>query len=326
VIIDTARFVTAERPFWEELANLLEQLRNDPERHLSFEQVQRLHYLYERCSADLSRVGTFSGEPHLRQSLEALVAQAYAQIHETRAPLRVQWKSVLLAFPRAFRRHLAAFRLAVAATVVGAVFGGFAIRQDPQAKAVLMPFPALLVSPAERVRQEESAKTDRLQGRKASFSADLMTHNVRVTMVALAAGISWGAGTLILLFYNGVLLGAVVADYVAGGQAAFLAGWLLPHGSIEIPAILIGGQAGFVLASALIGWGGRETRADRFRAVSHDLFALAGGAAAMLVWAGAIESFVSQYHEPVLPYGLKIGFGVCELLALAAFLWLAGRE
>jgi len=326
VIIDTARFVHAERPYWEELAKLLEQMKNDPERRLSFEEVQRLHYLYERSSADLSRVGTFSAEPRLRQSLEALVAQAYAQIHETRAPLKVRWKSLLTAFPLAFRRHTAAFKLSVAATLVGALFGGFAIRQDPKAKAVLMPFPNLMVSPAERVKQEESVKTDRMQGHKASFSADLMTHNIRVTMFAMAAGITWGAGTLILLFYNGVLLGAVVADYVAGGQSAFLAGWLLPHGSIEIPAILIGGQAGFVLASALIGWGGRETRAERFRAVSHDLFVLIGGAAVMLIWAGAIESFVSQYHQPVLPYALKIGFGGCELVALTAFLALAGRE
>jgi uncharacterized membrane protein SpoIIM required for sporulation len=213
----------------------------------------------------------------------------------------------------------------VAATLVGAAFGWFVIYQDPSAKAVLMPFPHLLVSPAERVKQEESVKHDRLEGKKASFSADLMTHNIRVTIFAMAAGISWGAGTLILLFYNGVLLGAVMADYVAGGQAAFLAGWLLPHGSIEIPAIVIGGQAGFVLASALIGWGGRETRAERFRAISHDLFALIGGAGVMLVWAGLIEAFVSQYHQPVIPYGLKIGFGCCELIALAAFLKSAVR-
>jgi uncharacterized membrane protein SpoIIM required for sporulation len=326
VIIDTARFVGAERPYWDELAKLLEQLKNDPERRLSFEEVQRFHYLYERSSADLSRVGTFSADPHLRRSLEALVAQAYAQIHETRAPIRVRWKNLLTVFPQAFRRHAAAFQLAVAATLIGALFGGFAIRQDPRAKAVLMPFPGLMLSPADRVKQEESAKNDRMQGHKASFSAELMTHNIRVTMFAMAAGITWGAGTLILLFYNGVLLGAVVADYVAGGQSAFLAGWLLPHGSIEIPAILIGGQAGFVLASALIGWGTRETRAERFRAVSHDLFALIGGAAVMLIWAGAVESFVSQYHQPVLPYALKIGFGACELVALTAFLWLVGRE
>jgi hypothetical protein len=46
----------------------------------------------------------------------------------------------------------------------------------------------------------------------------------------------------------------------------------------------------------------------------------------MLVWAGLIEAFFSQYHAPVLPYELKIGFGILELLLLALFLGLAGHS
>ena len=38
-----------------------------------------------------------------------------------------------------------------------------------------------------------------------------------------------------------------------------------------------------------------------------------------------VEAFISQYHQPVLPYSLKIGFGICQLAALAGFLALAGR-
>ena len=65
----------------------------------------------------------------------------------------------------------------------------------------------------------------------------------------------WGVGTIVMLFYNGVILGAVTVDYIRAGQTKFLAGWLLPHGAVEIPSILIAGQAGLVLALALIGWG-----------------------------------------------------------------------
>jgi hypothetical protein len=49
-----------------------------------------------------------------------------------------------------------------------------------------------------------------------------------------------------------------------------------------------------------------------------------GGVAVMLVWAGIIESFFSQYHEPLVPYAVKIGFGIVELLALTIFLSRAG--
>jgi hypothetical protein len=44
----------------------------------------------------------------------------------------------------------------------------------------------------------------------------------------------------------------------------------------------------------------------------------------MLIWAGIIEAFFSQYHEPVLPYAVKIAFGLIELALLWVFL-LRGR-
>ena len=47
---------------------------------------------------------------------------------------------------------------------------------------------------------------------------------------------------------------------------------------------------------------------------------LIGGVAVMLVWAGIVESFFSQYHQPVVPYWLKIAFGCVEFAALVWFL------
>jgi protein-S-isoprenylcysteine O-methyltransferase Ste14 len=64
----------------------------------------------------------------------------------------------------------------------------------------------------------------------------------------------------------------------------------------------------------------------RFRKIAPDLAHLAGGMAVLLVWAGIIESFFSQYHAPILPYSVKIAFGVVEIAALAWFLYFCGRE
>jgi uncharacterized membrane protein SpoIIM required for sporulation len=126
---------------------------------------------------------------------------------------------------------------------------------------------------------------------------------------------------VILLFYNGVVLGAVIFDYFRAGQSVFLMGWLLPHGVIEIPAILIAGQAGLLLGQALIGWSSKENLSQRLRSVTGSLVTLISGAALLLIWAGLVEAFFSQYHEPVLPYQFKIVFGLMELLALLTFLF-----
>jgi uncharacterized membrane protein SpoIIM required for sporulation len=211
--------------------------------------------------------------------------------------------------------------------MIGVVFGGIALACDPEAKAVIMPFSHLNGDPAERVAKEEKQEnSDRLDGRKTTFAGELMTHNTRVTLTAMAMGMTWGVGTLVLMFYNGVILGAVAADYMLAGQTTFLLGWLLPHGVVEIPAMLVGGQAGFVLAGALLGRGRRKTLAARLREATPDVVTLCFGAAFMLVWAGVVESFLSQYHAPVVPYAVKIAFGLVEGTALTWFLVRAGRE
>ena len=208
---------------------------------------------------------------------------------------------------------------------MGAFFGGAAVAFDPDAKAAIAPFPHLLQNPAERVKEEESKTNPMLATSKSRFSAALITNNTKVSILALALGVTWGIGTLILLFYNGVVLGAVIFDYVRAGQSVFLMGWLLPHGVIEIPAILIAGQAGLLLGQALIGWNSTENLAHRLRSVTGSLVTLISGAALLLIWAGLVEAFFSQYHEPILPYPFKIVFGLFELAALLTFLMFHGQ-
>jgi uncharacterized membrane protein SpoIIM required for sporulation len=328
VIVDLQKFITNERLVWAELEKMLNRLEASPDEQLPLAQVQRFHLLYERTAADLARITTYSSEPETRRFLENLVARAYGEIHETREKQRrffpLQW--FFKTWPQTFRRHIRAFYLSVAITIAGCAFGGLAIAFDPDAKPVLMPFSHLLQDPAKRVAEEENASGDRLEGRKTSFSAQLMTHNTKVSIFTLALGMTWGIGTMIMLFYNGVILGAVAVDYIHAGETKFLLGWLMPHGVVEIPAILIAGQAGLMLAFALIGRGSRATLRTRLREISGDVSTLIFGVGLMLVWAGFIEAFLSQYHEPIIPYNVKIAFGCVELVLLFLFLGKSGTD
>jgi uncharacterized membrane protein SpoIIM required for sporulation len=189
-----------------------------------------------------------------------------------------------------------------------------------------LPFGHGQQTPTQRVQKEMEDQGKKISQARGRFSAELMTHNTQVAFFTLGLGMTWGLGTIVMLFYNGVILGAVALDYVVDGQLVFLMGWILPHGSVEIPAILLAGQAGLVLGHALIGWGNRLPRRLRLRAVLPDMVTMAGGVAVLLVWAGIVESFFSQYHEPVVPYALKIAFGVVQLGALTLFLWRGGAN
>ena len=255
MIIDLPRFAALERPYWTELQTIIDRLERDPETKLNLEEARRFHYLYERTASDLARVATFSGERETHAYLESLVARAYAEIHESRSkPKRLHPLDWLLkTFPQTFRKQWVFFQLALAITLAGVLLGGFAIALDPTAKQVILPFSHLQGNPSDRVAQEEQATKDHLAGHKATFSSYLMTHNIHVSIMTLALGITYGLGSMILLFYNGVILGGVITDYCLSGQITFLTGWLLPHGSVEIPAILIAGQAGLLLAGGHVG-------------------------------------------------------------------------
>ena len=63
----------------------------------------------------------------------------------------------------------------------------------------------------------------------------------------------------------------------------------------------------------------------QLREVSRDVVTLSFGFALLLVWAGFVESFLSQYHEPVIPYAAKIAFGAIELALLVLYLSKSGR-
>jgi uncharacterized membrane protein SpoIIM required for sporulation len=246
MIVNLEKFIAEERPRWERLDTMLRKLAEDPWRKLAVGEARELELLYQRAAADLARLSTYAAEPEARAYLESLVARGHAEIHGARGE-GGRWRPrewFARTLPRTFRRQLRSFWFAVALTFAGTGFGAAALALDPEAKQVLMPFEHLRGSPTDRVAREQADRGEGLSDRKARFSGMLMTHNTQVTLTAMALGMSFGIGTLVLLFYNGAMLGAVAIDYMMAGQTTFLFGWLLPHGAVEIPAILVGGQAG----------------------------------------------------------------------------------
>ena len=322
MIIDLAKFVEKERPRWTEFESLLDAHARGAAASWDLDTATRFYFLYEKVSSDLVKITTFSGERELRAYLGALVARGYSAIHaRARHSHRfsfLHW--ALSGFPETFRKTIGAFYVALLVTVLGCLFGGVAVMVDKDAKDAIFPreLSHVRIKPGERVEQEEKQTHPDSRGHGA-FAAYLISNNTRVSINALALGLTAGIGTILLLFFNGVMLGAIVVDYVAAGYGAFVAGWLLPHGVIEIPAILIASQAGLILGDCILRPGGMS-RMARLRARMPDIVSLIGGVAMLLVWAGIIESFFSQYHAGVLPYWFKISFGLVEGAVLAAYL------
>jgi uncharacterized membrane protein SpoIIM required for sporulation len=328
VILDLERFQQQAQPRWRDLESLLAAVEGRPDHRLNSAEAEQLQELYAQAAADLNRVTHGALAQELRQYLERLVARAYAELYFA-PPVRSEiwqprrWLRIFTAFPETFRRHARYFALAVLITLLGCAFGGLAVRYDPAAVDVLLPADYLR-NPGLRVHEEEQGQSRHRDSAQteAAFSAQLIQHNIRVALLAAALGVTFGIGTALLLFENGVLLGAVAVHYTRQGFGLFMTAWLLPHGVFEIPSILIAGQAGFYLARLLL-----RRREDRnLRQSMRQWLVLVAGLAMMLVWAGIMEAFFSQHHAPVLPYGFKVAVAAAELVLLTTYLLVIGRR
>lgn len=328
MIIDLRKFVAARESAWKELETLTENYAESGGKDWTIQRIEAFNAHYRDACSDLVEAQTFSNDQELIRYLETIVAQAYAQIYGRRRRLRsgqfFYW--IHSGFPLAFRRNFRFFLASLSITLAGALIGGFLVVSDPHAKSTLFQgFGHLMGDPSERVANEESKTDESVASHNAQFSGFLMTHNIRVSLFALSLGLLWGVGTLALLFYNGAILGAVCVDYIQVGEGVFLTAWLLPHGVVEIPAIIIAGQGGFVLANALIGWQNSDPLGKRFAKVRADISYLIGGIALLLIWAGIVESYLSQTHEPQIQYSTKIAIGVIELVVFVAYLLYSDR-
>ena len=332
MILNIGKFLESGKPRWDELEAMLDGIDEAPRTPMTFAEIVRFRDLYERVCCDLTDLDSAARAPELREQLSRLASRARAVINaatwrkspDLRAPqsrisnLKSRITNFTRAFPAVFRRRIAAFAFACAIMGGGAFFGAVVTVSDPSSRHVLMVFGHDESNPDERVAQAEKTSLSQ-SGDRSSFSAYLFRNNVRVSLLSLVGGICFGAITVLLLFYNGAVMGAICVDYLMHGQGVFLAGWLLPHGVVEIPAILLSGQAGLVIGGVLFG---RRKRADfgsRMREALPDIVTLTVGIVLLLGYAALVESFLSQYHSPKI-YPLKIAFGLLEFAILA--LWL----
>jgi uncharacterized membrane protein SpoIIM required for sporulation len=316
--VNLNQFIEQRRPQWQALQRLLEQVEGSGLPALDGDQAVQFARLYRRTASDLNQAQTFvTGEGTVRY-LNDLVARCYLIIHARKDPdFRSVFWSMLLGYPAVFRRCLPYFLLASGLFIVGAVFGFAASYWDSQvARSFLLSGEMQTIQP----NQEQGALST---GQLVGFSGLLFRHNVSVTLVAFGLGLTFGLGTAWLMFENGVLIGVLAAVFVEAGDTLGFCTGILPHGVLEIPAALLGGAGGFVLAEAMLkarAWPRIEELGRRGR----EALALVAGTVPLLGMAAFLEAVVARAPEVLLDSGLKLVIGAVFALGFVAYLALVG--
>jgi uncharacterized membrane protein SpoIIM required for sporulation len=316
------RFLAERRAVWEDLARLLDRAEVAA---LSREQMHELVELYRRTCSDLNRARSYTANPEVLGYLNQLTGRAYRFIyraaHET--PIWATFvKLITREIPAAFRRERAAVLFAAAAFLAGTLFGSVAVLIDPANGERLIPQDFFTESPRERVEKIErnEERIDNME-KALVFGASLYTHNIKVAFLAFSLGALTILLGIVILFYNGVILGAVGTMYVLDDVSVFFFAWVGPHGALELPAIIFGGAAGLVVGRALL-MPGDLSRGASLRRVLPNVWRMIIGACLVLVLAGLIEGSFSQYSAKTIPYVLKIAVALTLFAGLMTYLFL----
>ncbi|MDQ3814235.1 MAG: stage II sporulation protein M [Armatimonadota bacterium] len=319
------RFVAAHRVAWQRLNELVDKAQRTGLTALSDDELHELGALYRRAAADLARAQTryasTTAGRELVRSLNDLVLRAHVQVYSAPAPQPVRALHFLLyGFPAAFRRQWRAILLAAVLFYGPGVLSYCAVVVNPSLSTLFVDEHVI-----KEVQKRAQKKITVGWGGHTEFegllsspaiSSFIMTNNIRVTIMAVALGVTMGLGTALLLIQNGLLLGGLSG--VATNERVDLLFWavILPHGILELSAIAIAGGAGFLLARALYAPGDLPRR-DAIMIAGGEAARLIVGVALLLVIAGLIEGFITpQPFDPLLKIAFALLTGVGLILYL----------
>lgn len=318
------KFVEAHRHHWQRLNELVDKAQRQRLAALSEDELHELGSLYRRASADLARAqtrytGTNVGRDLVR-SLNDLVLRAHALVYSAPPRSTAAFDFLLYEFPATFRRRWRAVLVAAVLMYTPALLAYGSVVYNSALASLFVPDTVV-----KQVQDRAKKKIVTGWGGNNDYSglvtspqisSEIMTNNIRVTMSAVALGVTMGLGTGYVLIANGLMLGGLAGVATNARVDRLFWAVILPHGIIELTAICIAGGAGLILARAIYAPGDLPRR-DALRIAGNDAARLMLGVSMMLVIAGGIEGFITP--QPIAP-DLKLAFAVLTGIALVFYL------
>jgi uncharacterized membrane protein SpoIIM required for sporulation len=296
-LVNATRFRQAHEADWERLEQIVTRMEERSIRSLADEDLLELPALYRTTLSSLSVARDTSLDRALINYLERLSTRAYFQIYGVQtAPWRQLTRFFARAWPDAVRSLWRETLFCVLLTAGAAVLAYLLIRSDPSWFYSIIPEgmaegrdPSASAQFLRSTLYDKSHNQDGL----TVFATFLFTHNAQIAIFSFALGFAFAVPTVLLILYNGLMLGALYAVFAAKGLGLNLAGWLMIHGTTEIFAICISGAAGMRIGMA-IAFPGRASRTDAAVEAGRTAATAMAGTVIMLALAGLLEGVGRQ--------------------------------
>lgn len=325
----TSHFRTEREGDWVAFDTLLTKLEKRGAKALTSEQLLQLPLLYRATLSSLSIARATSLDKALLDHLEALSIRGYFLIYGVR---QSRWDRVKDFFvhdwPAAVRMVWKETLVIALLLLLGTATSWWLVTNQPEWFFNFIPEslaggrdPHATVQFLQNTIGHGKDAGDGFGGLHI-FATYLFTHNSQVSILSFALGFAFGVPTMMLEFYQGINLGAMLAVFTGKGLGVEFGGWLAIHGTTELFAAALSGAAGLRIGTAVVFPGDR----DRIRAAA-DAGRTAGkvmvGVILMLLVAGMLEGFGRQL---ITGTSLRYGIGAAMLLFWLTYYYTPRRE
>jgi len=306
---------------WSRFDAQLTRLEQPRKKGLASTPLAEFPEAYRRLCQQLSLARERQYSAHLVDRLNQLALRAHQQLY--RAPVN-RWQAVLEflvgGFPRLVRAEWRLFWLATACFALPLLAMGIGVYLSPEWIYTLLDHGQVaeleaMYRPGGEL--ERGADSDLLMFGFYIFN------NISIGFRTFAAGMLFGVGSIAILLFNGLYIGAVVGYLGARGFGVTLWPFLIAHGAFELTGIVVAGAAGLRLGHALIS-PGPYRRLEALRRAARVAVRLIYGMTALLLVAAFVEAFWSSSHH--FPPGVRYSSGALCWLAVILYLWRAGRR
>jgi uncharacterized membrane protein SpoIIM required for sporulation len=319
--VDIDAFVAARQGAWWRLQQLTEKARRIT--RVAPEELDEMVHLYQRAGADLATARVeYTADSMLVNRLTLLVGDAHGVLYGQRDTevSRNLLQFATLTFPAAvyaLRRYIA---VAALLTVLPWAVFQIWLAVSPTAFDVAAPD----ATAQEYIDQDFEDYYSNQPSQ--NFATQVFLNNVRVGFLAFASGALLCVFAVALLVWNGASIGVAGGLFTHVGQWDKFWGLILPHGMLEMSAVIVAGAAGLRIGWAIIDPGDRP----RFHALVDEArrsgSVLVGLVAAFLL-AALVEGFVTGRPWPTW---VRIAIGVFVFVLFwgwtIAFAWRARAD
>lgn len=303
------RFIAQNKDKWEEFERLLKDKSADP---------QQLGERFVSITDDLSYARTFYPKRSVRVYLNGLAQGIYQRLYKSqKAEKGSIGRFWLEELPHIMWESRRALWLSFGVFMLALSIGVLSCAMNPEFPRVILGDRYVDMTLANIENGDPMAVYKQMN--EVDMTLGITLNNLRVSLLSFISGLLMGIGTLGVMLYNGIMVGAFQYFFYEQGELreSFLTIWI--HGTIEISTIILSGCAGLVLGRGLV-FPGTFTRLQALQYYGLRAFKIMLGTVPLVILAGIIEGFVTRYTDA--PDVLRLGIILSSLsFVLLYFVW-----